>query len=259
MDEPNWTLVTGASSGIGAEIARAFASRGRAMVLTARREDRLRALANELRGRVPVEVVPADLTEADAPRAILARLAERGIALHTLVNNAGFGLRGRLVSHPEAEVAGMIALNVAAPTMLARLILPDLIARRRGGILNVASVVAYLPGPNMAVYHATKAYLLSLSEALHEEARPHGVVVTAACPGTTATEFNARTDGPGAGPASRRRRGGMSAEAVARIAVDGHCAGRAVVVTGLANRVAVLGARLAPRRLSRKVAARVQG
>ncbi|MEH3148467.1 MAG: SDR family oxidoreductase [Methylobacterium frigidaeris] len=254
MDARNWTLVTGASSGIGAEIARAFAARGHALVLTARRGDRLRALADELRGRVPVEVVPADLTEPDAPRAILARLAERGIALHTLVNNAGFGLRGRFVSHPEADLAGMVALNVAAPTMLARLILPDLIARRQGGILNVASVVAYLPGPNMAVYHATKAYLLSLSEALHEEARPHGVVVTAACPGTTETEFNARAERPGS-----RRRGGMSAEAVARIAVDGHCAGRAVVVTGLANRVAVLGARLAPRRLSRRVAARIQG
>ncbi|RVU14431.1 SDR family NAD(P)-dependent oxidoreductase [Methylobacterium oryzihabitans] len=255
MDARDWTLVTGASSGIGAAIARAFAARGHALVLTARREDRLRDLAAELGGLVPVEVVPADLAEPEAPGRLLARVAERGIALHTLVNNAGFGLRGRLVSHPEADVAGMIALNVAAPTMLARLILPDLIARRRGGILNVASVVAYLPGPNMAVYHATKAYLLSLSEALHEEARPHGVVVTAACPGTTATEFNARAGEWG----SRRRRGGMSAEAVARIAVDGHCAGRAVVVTGLANRAAVLGARLAPRRLSRKVAARIQG
>jgi short-subunit dehydrogenase len=251
----DWTLVTGASSGIGADLARAFAARGHALVLTARRADRLEALAESLRAQVPVAVLPADLADPAAPGHLLAALAERGIALHTLVNNAGFGLRGRFTAQPCAEIAEMVAVNVAAPTALARLVLPDLIARGRGGILNVASVVGYLPGPNMAAYYATKAYLLSLSEALYEEARPHGVTVTALCPGATATEFSQRADRHGA----KRFEGTvMSAQAVAQAGLAGYLRGDAVVVPGAANRLAVLGARLAPRWLSRKAAARLQ-
>ncbi len=248
--------MTGASSGIGAALAAAFAARGRPLILSARRAERLEALAEALRPQVPVEVVPADLGEPEAPARLLAAVAARGLVLHTLVNNAGFGLRGRFAALPAGDLAEMVAVNVAAPTALARLVLPGLIARRAGGILNVASVVAYLPGPNMAVYHASKAYLLSLSEALFEEARPHGVTVTAMCPGATATEFPHRADPPG----TRRVRGGvMSAEAVARLGVAGHLAGKAVVVTGAGNVGAVLATRLVPRWLSRKVAARLQG
>ncbi|KMO17394.1 SDR family NAD(P)-dependent oxidoreductase [Methylobacterium platani] len=252
--DARWTLVTGASSGIGAEIARAFAARGRPLALSARRAERLEALAAEL--PVPTLVVPADLARPDGPEALLAAVAARGIVLHTLVNNAGFGLRGRFSDLPARDQAEMVAVNVAAPTALSRLVLPGLIANRRGGILNVASVVGYLPGPNMAAYYATKAYLLSLSEALYEEARPYGVTVTALCPGATATEFSARAD---IGGTKRFTGNVMRPDAVAKAAVDGYLAGRAVVIPGAANRAAVLGARLMPRWLSRKVAARLQG
>ncbi|MGX7703719.1 SDR family NAD(P)-dependent oxidoreductase [Methylobacterium sp. Gmos1] len=252
--DARWTLVTGASSGIGVEIARAFARRGRPLVLSARRTERLEALAAEL--PVRTVVVPADLSAAGAAEELFAAVEARGIPLHTLVNNAGFGLRGRFAALPAKDQAEMVAVNVTAPTILSRLVLPGLIARRAGGILNVASVVAYLPGPNMAAYYASKAYLLSLSEALYEEARPHGVVVTAVCPGATATEFSARAD---VGGTKRFTGNVMMPEAVAEAAVAGHLAGRAVVIPGTANRAAVIGARLMPRWLSRKVAARLQG
>ncbi|WP_312891770.1 SDR family oxidoreductase [Methylobacterium sp. DB0501] len=252
--DARWTLVTGASSGIGVEIARAFAARGRPLVLSARRTERLEALAAEL--PVPTLVVPADLARPDGPEGLLAAVEARGIVLHTLVNNAGFGLRGRFAGLPVRDQAEMVAVNVAAPTVLSRLVLPGLIARRSGGILNVASVVGYLAGPNMAAYYATKAYLLSLSEALYEEARPFGVTVTALCPGATATEFSQRAD---VGGTKRFTGNVMQPDAVARAAVDGYLAGRAVVIPGTANRAAVLGARLMPRWLSRKVAARLQG
>ena len=252
--DARWTLVTGASSGIGMEIARAFAERGRPLVLSARRTERLEALAAEL--SVPVVVVPADLAAPGGAEGLAAAVGARGLVLRTLVNNAGFGLRGRFSALPARDQAEMLMVNVAAPTILSRLVLPGLIARREGGILNVASVVGYLPGPNMAAYYATKAYLLSLSEALYEEARPHGVVVTAVCPGATATEFSQRAD---VGGAKRFTGNVMTAEAVARAAVAGHLAGRAVVIPGAANRAAVLAARLMPRWLSRKVAARLQG
>ncbi|AWN49813.1 short-chain dehydrogenase [Methylobacterium terrae] len=252
--DARWTLVTGASSGIGVAIARAFAARGRPLVLSARRADRLEALAAEL--PVPTVVMPADLARPDGPEALVAAVEDRGIVLHTLVNNAGFGLRGRFAALPARDQAEMVAVNVAAPTVLSRLVLPGLIARKSGGLLNVASVVGYLPGPNMAAYYASKAYLLTLSEALYEEARPHGVVVTAVCPGATATEFSARAD---VGGTKRFTGNVMTAEAVAEAAVAGHLAGRAVVIPGAANRAAVLAARLMPRWLSRKVAARLQG
>jgi uncharacterized protein len=252
--DARWTLVTGASSGIGVEIAKEFAGRGCPLVLTARRAERLEALAADL--PVPTLVVPADLARPDGPEGVLAAIEGRGIVLHTLVNNAGFGLRGRFAALPARDQAEMVAVNVAAPTLLSRLVLPGLIARKSGGILNVASVVGYLPGPNMAAYYATKAYLLSLSEALYEEARPSGVTVTAVCPGATATAFSERAD---VGGTKRFTGNVMSPEAVAKAAVDGYLAGRAVVIPGAANRAAVLGARLMPRWLSRKVAARLQG
>lgn len=255
--DDRWALVTGASSGIGAAIARLLAERGRPLVLSARRRDRLDALAAELAGRhgVRVEVVPADLERPEAPDALLDAVAERGIALHTLVNNAGFGLRGRFAELPADQLAGMVQLNVAAPTRLARRLLPELIARRSGGILNVGSVVGFLPGPNMAVYFATKAYLLSLSEALHEEAKPHGVVVTVLCPGSTETEFASRADlhmGRGARAVT------MSAEEVAKLGLDGYARGEAVVVAGRINRAMTVGVQLLPRALVRRAARRLQ-
>jgi short-subunit dehydrogenase len=256
-DERRWTVVTGASSGIGAELARVFGQRGRSLVLVARRRDRLEELAGDLRSAhgVAVEVVACDLARPDAPEELLGALEARGIAVDTLVNNAGFGLLGAFAELPYGEQLGMLQLNVVSVTQLCRLVLPGLLARRRGGILNVASTAAFQAGPRMAVYYATKAFVLLLSEALHEEAKPHGVTVTALCPGPTPTEFQARAD-------MKLGRlltlGAMSATDVARIGVEGYEKGRAVVIPGLTNRLGALGAKLLPRFVARGIAARLQ-
>jgi uncharacterized protein len=252
-----WVVVTGASSGIGAELARVFAARGYALVLVARRRERLEALAAELQARhqAATHVVALDLQEPDAPAALAQALEGHGIVLHTLVNNAGFGLRGAFAELALAEQLALIQLNVTALTHLSRLFLPGLLARRAGGILNLASTAAFQPGPAMAVYYASKAYVLSLSEALHEEARPHGVTVTALCPGPSETEFQerARMTVPGA-----LRLALVDAAAVARAGVDGYEARRAVVIPGAVNRFLALGVKLGPRALVRRAVARMQ-
>jgi uncharacterized protein len=163
-EELRWTLITGASSGIGAELARVFASRGYPLILTARRHERLEALSAELGQAhgVPIEIMAIDLEDREAPRDLQEMLRERGIEVHTLVNNAGFGLRGYFASLPHEKQLAMIDLNVTALTSLCRLMLPGMIERKRGGILNVASVAAFQAGPYMAVYYATKAFVLSL-------------------------------------------------------------------------------------------------
>jgi hypothetical protein len=252
-----WTVITGASSGIGAELARGFAERGHALILTARRRDRLEALAGELRGSgVPIEVETADLEDPAAPEALIRSLEARGVEIHTLVNNAGFGLRGGFATLPYDQQAGMVELNVTALTKLSRLVAPGLVARRRGGILNVASTAAFQAGPGMAVYYATKAYVLSLSEAMHEELRPHGVTVTALCPGPTVTEFARRADME---KSKLFQAGAMSAPEVARVGLEGYFAGRAIVVTGTANRLGAVASQFLPRAFSRKIVAKIQG
>jgi len=253
-----WTVVTGASSGIGAELARAFAAGGSSLVLVARRRERMEELAAELRDvrNIAVEIMTLDLEDTAAPAALVRALDSLGIIIHTLVNNAGFGLRGSFAELPYDEQIGMVELNVVALTKLCRMVLPGLIARRRGGILNLASTAAFQAGPNMAVYYATKAFVLSLSEALHEEAKPHGVTVTALCPGPVATEFQARAD-------MKMTRAlefaAIPAAEVARVGVAGYEARRAIVIPGLANQFGAWGAQhLAPRFLTRKIAGKVQ-
>jgi short-subunit dehydrogenase len=257
-DEPRWTVITGASSGIGAELARVFAARGSSLVLTARRHERLEALGREITAahRVPVEIMALDLADREAPRDLAEMLRERGIVAHTLVNNAGFGLRGSFATMPHERQIAMIDLNVTALTALCRLMLPGMIERGRGGILNVASLAAFQAGPYMAVYYATKAFVLSLSEALHDEAKPHGVTVTALCPGPTESEFSATADLENS---KLFKMGAMPAAEVARLGVEGYEARRAIVVTGARNRLGVLGAKFAPRSLSRWIAGRLQG
>lgn len=256
-DEQRWTLITGASSGIGAELARIFAARGSSLVLAARRRDRMEALAGELRSaRVAVEVVATDLEDPVAPAALFEAVEGSGITVDTLVNNAGFGLRGRFAALPLDRQMAMVALNVTALTRLCGLYLPRLIERRRGGILNVASTAAFQAGPNMAVYYATKAFVLSLSEALHEEAKPHGIVVTALCPGPTPTEFQARA---GMRMSKLLNLGALSPAEVARIGVEGYEAAKAIVIPGLPNRLGAWSAQhLAPRALTRRVAGKLQ-
>lgn len=256
-DEPRWAVITGASSGIGAELARVFASRGYSLVLTARRHERLEALAEEIQKahEIPVEVMALDLEDREAPQDLAEMLRDRGIKVHTLVNNAGFGLRGNFATLPFERQLAMIDLNVGAITALSRLLLPGMLERGRGGILNVASTSAFQAGPHMAVYYATKAFVLSLSEALHEEAKPHGVTVTALCPGSTESEFSATADVE----YSRAYRPSiMSAAEVARIGVEGYEAGKAIVVPGGANWLGTLGAKFLPRAIIRRIAGSLQ-
>ena len=187
------TLITGASAGIGTELARVFAARGHRVALAARREDRLTTLADEITasgGAAPIVIV-CDLEQPDAGDKIAAALAAEGVEVEFVVNNAGFGMFGHAIKLDRAEQLGMLAVNIRALTDLSLRFSDDLI-RHRGGILNVASIASFLPGPGMAVYYASKAYVLSFSEALRGELAPHGVRVTALCPGPVPSEFQAR-------------------------------------------------------------------
>ena len=239
------TLITGASAGIGAALAYEFASHGHELVLAARRTAQLEALAGAIAalGRARPHVVAADLTRNDAAAHIADQLHARGLEPNFVVNNAGFGLLGTAAELDRAEQLAMIDLNARALTDLSLRFIESL-ARHRGGILNVASVAGFMPGPGLAVYYATKAYVLSFSEALHHELKPQGVRVTALCPGPVATGFQTRAGMPsGYFPSMLDR----SAERVAREGYDGLMAGRRVVIPGFANRVAAFLPRFAPR------------
>jgi short-subunit dehydrogenase len=258
MASGRWTLVTGASSGIGLDLARCFAADGDSLVLVARRQERLEAVAADLATRygISTRILDVDLEDPAAPENLKRTLDAEGIALHTLVNNAGFGTVGPFATLSAERQFAMVQVNVAALTALSRLFLPGMMARRQGGILNLASMAAFQAGPGMAVYYATKAYVLSLSEALHEEAKPFGVKVTALCPGPVATEF-ARVAG------FEARRGfrmitPMSSADAARAGFEGYRAGKAIVIPGLLNRTALALSLLSPRALRRRIAHRLQ-
>lgn len=250
-------LITGASAGLGEGFARELAGQGHDLILTARRAERLEGIAAELRGAhgVAVHVFASDLQRPDVPEKLLADIAAAGLPVDTLINNAGFGLRGGFAEQDREEALGMIDLNCRALVALAHGVLPQMLERRSGGILNLASTAAFQPGPWMAVYYATKAFVLSFSEALHEEVRTQGVRVTALCPGPTRTEFAGRagmTDMPLftalAGDADGVVRDGLAALA----------AGRAVKVSGVANALMADATRFTPRILARKVAGSLQ-
>jgi len=241
------TLITGASAGLGVDFARQLAARGERLVLVARREERLAALAAELGN---ARALAIDLGEPGAAGRLMADIEAHGERVACLVNNAGFGLAGRFADLDGARQRSMIDLNCGALTELAHAVLPAMIAAKAGAILNVASTAAFQPGPGMAVYFATKAYVLSFSEALHEEVRVHGVSVTALCPGPTATEFGA-VAGWGGNPMIDKL-SASSADVVRTgiAAMDDH---RALVIPGLVNKVGAQGHRLLPRWLLRRV------
>ncbi len=241
-------LITGASSGIGLELAKLFAADGSDLVLVARRADRLRRLAEELQAAhgIAVRVLPGDLADPQAPQAIYEQLRAEGVSVEVLVNNAGFGERGRFATLDVRRQLDMLQVNVAALTHLNRLFLPGMLERRRGAILNVGSVAGFLPGPNTAIYYATKAYVLSFTEALAAELGGTGVRVSLLAPGATATEFATAAGYPGTRP------GAMDAATVARAGYEGLRAGRVLIVPGLKNRIAVLGVRLLPRAVVRR-------
>jgi uncharacterized protein len=250
-------LITGASAGIGAALARTFARNGHALMLVARREQRLHALADEIAalGHPRPHVQPVDLERHDAVEQVADAMARLGVEPETVVNNAGFGLLGAAASLSRAEQLAMVDVNVRALTDLS-LAFVDALERRRGGILNVASVAAFLPGPNMAVYYATKAYVVSFSEALHWELRPRGIRVTALCPGPVPTEFQARAGfSGGANP-------DMLSRSADRVALDGYRAlqqGRRLAVPGLLSRATTIVTHFLPRRLLMAAVGRYNG
>jgi short-subunit dehydrogenase len=239
------TLITGASAGIGAELARIFASHGHRVALVARRADRLGKLADEIAaagGTAPI-VISCDLAQADAGDRIAAALAAEGVEVEYLVNNAGYGLFGRAIDRDRAEQLGIIAVNIRALTDLS-LRFADQLVRHRGGILNVGSIAGFLPGPGMAVYYASKAYVLSFSEALRQELAPLGVRVTALCPGPVLSEFQARAGFlPGFDSAILN----VSAEDVAKAGYRGLMANKRAVLPGLGIKVVPFLLRLFPR------------
>jgi hypothetical protein len=238
------TLITGASAGIGTELARVFAQAGHELVLVARRADRLNALADQIAaaGRPRPAVLAIDLAQRDAASRIAAELATLDVEPEIVVNNAGFGLAGEAAALSRDQQLAMIDLNVRALTELS-LAFVDSVARHHGGILNVASVAAFLPGPGMAVYYASKAYVLSFTEALHRELSHRGIRVTALCPGPVATEFQMRAGLPGD---DKNDILAIPARRVAELGYRGLKAGRRVVVAGLGNQIAVFFLRFMP-------------
>jgi len=249
-----WALITGASAGIGMILARQLAARGAHLVLTARREDRLSALAAELRAAhgISLEIFAADLSQPAAPDAIFAFTQKKNVAVDILVNNAGFGAYGRFDEIPLRRQLDMVQVNIAAVVHLTHLYLPGMIARRRGDILILASTAAFQAVPYIAAYAATKSFDLMFAEALAEEVRPHGIHVTALCPGATSTEFQEVAAQP-----DYAFRSPASPDKVVRDGLDALACGKSLVISGARNNLMTLSQRLAPRRLVTSMAARI--
>lgn len=246
------TLVTGASAGIGVDLARRFAADGHDVIIVARRAAALEALAAELssRHRIKATALVADLARPEAPQQIVERLRADGIPIDVVVNNAGFGAQGPFAVLPFERQMDIVQVNVTALTALTRLLLPDMLRRNRGGVLNVASTAAFQPGPLMAVYYATKAYVESFTEAIAEEVRESALRVSCLCPGPTTTEFQRVAEMTHTNLFRRKR---MTSDEVAGIGYEGWKRGDVVVVPGFTNRMGMLWVRLTPRATVRRV------
>ena len=246
------TVITGASAGLGEEFVRQLSAKGERLVLVARRKDRLEALAKELGN---ARVVAMDLGKPDSAKRLMADLAANGETVATLINNAGFGAFGKFAKADPARLREMIDLNCGALVDLAHAVLPGMIERKQGRILNVASTAAFQPGPGMAVYFATKAFVLSFSEALHEEVKRHGVIVSALCPGPTATEFGQVA---GFRPSSPSNKLAADSPSVVRAGLECLDAARAIVVPGLLNKATAQAHRFFPRSWVRRIAGSIK-
>jgi uncharacterized protein len=249
-----WALVTGASAGIGTELAKQLAEAGANLVLTARRRDRLEGLASELTAKngIRVEIVPADLGRPEAPGEIYAFTASKAVEVDLLVNNAGFGGYGPFHVANLSRQLEMVQVNCAAVVNLTRLYLPAMVERRRGDILIVASTAAFQAVPFITVYAATKGFDLLFAEGLAEEVRPYGISVCALCPGSTATEFH-----DVAGSPSHAIRREETAGKVARVGLEALAKGKSYAISGAANYLGAHSQRLVPRRFVTRVAAKL--
>jgi short-subunit dehydrogenase len=250
-------LITGASSGIGLELARLFAADNSNLVLVARREEKLRALADELKSKFGVDVfiLPKDLSQKNAPTEIFDTLEKEGIQIDVVVNNAGFGARGAVADLDTDMQIDMIQVNVVALTHLTRLFLPGIIQRGRGGILNVGSLAGFQPGPNLAVYYATKAYVLSFTEALSEEINNPDIKITCLTPGPVRTEFGSKSE---LDDSLLFKLSLMDAEPVVKAGYEGFRKGKVIVLPGLKQKIIPFLLRLTPRFLVRKVVKSLQ-
>ncbi len=237
-----WALVTGASAGIGAALARELAGRGAKLILTARRRDRLEALAGELTGKgTEVRIVTADLMDPAAPQAIFDATEGSGIAVDVLVNNAGLGQYGYMHSSNAEQELGQIRVNCEAAVALARLFVPEMVARRKGWVLMLASTASFQPVPFLTTYAATKAFDRFFSLGLAEEVAPFGVKVTALCPGPTESEFFEVAG------ASRFRTGNIqSAEEVARLGIDALARGKRTILPSFSGKAMAFAVRFLP-------------
>jgi short-subunit dehydrogenase len=246
-------LITGASVGIGRELCKLLAADGHRLILVSRDVAKLNDVAAECKqgGAADAIVIPADLSKGDSCGGIGDELAKQEIDVDILINNAGFGVHGEFWAEPIQQQLDLIQVNITSLTHLTGLLLPGMIQRKRGKIMNVASVAAFVPGPLMATYFASKAFVLSFSLALSNECHGKGVSVTAVCPGATATEFFQRAK---IGIAPLATGPMMSAEAVARIGYRAMLRGKPLVVTGLGNKIVAQATRLAPKMLLAKAA-----
>jgi short-subunit dehydrogenase len=249
-----WALVTGASAGIGQALAEELAKGGTNLLLSARREDRLRRLAQELsaKHRIQAEILAADLRQPAAPQAIFQFAQEKGLVIDLLVNNAGFGQYGALHRTETDRLLQMVQVNCTAVLHLTRLFVPAMVARRSGDLLIVASTAAFQAVPYISTYAATKVFDLFLAEGLAEELQPHGIRVCALCPGTTTSEFHEI-----AGHPAHSKGREQSAETVARNGLRALADGKSYVISGLGNYLGAHGERLVPRRFVTRIAAKM--
>jgi hypothetical protein len=247
-----WALVTGASAGIGKALAEELAAGGTHLVLTARRRDRLEELANALtaRHKIKTEIFVADLTRPDAPQEIFNFTKQKSLEIDLLINNAGFGGYGEFPTVDTSLLLNMVQVNCSAVVHLTRLYLPDMIARKHGDIMILASTAAFQAVPYISTYAATKAFDLLLAEGLAEEMKPHGIRVCALCPGSTESEFHAVAHQP-----ERTKSTQQTAQEVARNGLQALAAGKSYVISGLGNYLGAHGQRLVPRRFVTRIAA----
>jgi short-subunit dehydrogenase len=247
-------LVTGASAGLGKELAWLLAAGGHDLVLVARRRENLEALAAEIKGKHPlqVHVLAEDLAKPGAAARVAGAVAERGLAIDVLVNNAGFGGSGAFVQRDLAREMEMIQVNIVTLVELTHLLLPAMVSRKSGRVLNIGSTAGFVPGPYMAIYYASKAFVNSFTEALSVELEGTGVTATVSCPGATATEF-AQVAGNDKSPLFKS--GVMGAREVAQDAYDAMMRGEPLSVAGFANKVKIASLRVAPRGMVRNMAA----
>jgi uncharacterized protein len=254
--EGKTALITGASGGIGYELAKLFASDGINLVLVARSREKLESFASELKG-IQALAFAADLSKTSAAEEVFHFTQKNSLTIDFLVNNAGFGIRNSFVDTSAADIHEMIDLNVSALTYLTRLYLPGMIQRKSGRILNVASTAAFQPGPWMAVYYATKAYVLSLSEALAHELKDTGVTVTTLCPGPTRTGFQARAGAQDMQLMKSKMMAVMEAAPVAKAGYDAMMSGKNVIIPGFVNHMLALGAKIGPTAMSTSIAGKL--